>query len=92
MEEPEGALTVNYLQVRLVTREGRSIVGVRVNEDAFSIQIRDLSNTLHSFWKEELRELHKEWDKSSMPSYKAILTSVDIDDIVAFLASLQGNL
>jgi putative heme-binding domain-containing protein len=92
LEEPEGDLTVNYLQVRLVTGEGRSLVGTRVNEDSFSIQIRDLSNNFHSFWKEELTELHKEWGKSSMPSYKAILNAAEIDDIVAFLATLQGSL
>src|SRR4029077_17289682 len=39
---PEAAVPDGFLFVRLVTRAGRSITGVLINEDAFSIQIRDL--------------------------------------------------
>jgi putative heme-binding domain-containing protein len=48
---PEASIPRNFMQVRLVTREGQRLVGVRLNEDTFSIQIRDLSNQVHSFWK-----------------------------------------
>ena len=41
----------DFLQVSLVTKDGQKLTGVRVNEDSFSIQIRDLSNQFHSFWK-----------------------------------------
>ena len=51
----------------------RRCCGVRVNEDTFSIQVRDASNRVHSFWKTELRELHKEWGRSPMPSYAETL-------------------
>jgi cytochrome c oxidase cbb3-type subunit III len=81
----------NFLQVRIVTRDGRSITGARINEDAFSIQVRDVSGQIHSFWKEELKELHKDWGKSPMPSYSGKLTSQEIEDLVSYLASLRGG-
>ena len=89
--EPEAAVPNNFLQVRVATRDARRITGTRLNEDSFSIQLRDLSGNVHSFWKRDLEELHKGWGESSMPSYRAILTPVELDDLVAYLASLQGR-
>lgn len=84
-------LTDNFLQIRVVTRDGRAITGVRLNEDPFSIQLRDLSGGIHSFWKSELKELHKDWGKSPMPNYKDVFKPEEIDDLVAYLASLRGR-
>jgi len=81
----------NFLQVRVTTQDGRAITGARVNEDAFSIQLRDVSGKVYSFWKEELKELHKDWDKSPMPSYRDKLTPTEIDDLISYLASLRGK-
>ena len=80
----------NFLQVRVVARDGRPITGVRVNEDTFTIQIRDSSDRVYSFRKGELRELHKDWGKSPMPSYRSLLSGSEIQDLVAYLTSLQG--
>jgi putative heme-binding domain-containing protein len=81
----------NFLQVRIVTRDGRQITGVRLNEDTFSIQVRDSSDRIFSFLKDELRELHKDWGKSPMPSYRGVLSDSEIQDLIAYLASLQGS-
>ncbi len=80
----------NYLRVHAVTRDGKPIDGVRVDEDTFTIQIRDAQDRLYSFRKDELKELRKDWGKSLMPSYRGVLTDSELQDIVAFLASLQG--
>lgn len=80
----------NFLQVRVVTRDGSRIKGVRLNEDTFTIQIRDYSDRVYSFRKEELRELQKDWGKSPMPSYRGVLSELELQDLVAYLASLQG--
>jgi hypothetical protein len=89
--DPEAAVPDGFLQVRLVTQDGRRITGVRVNEDTFSIQIRDLSDNFHSFFKSELAELDKQQGKSPMPSYKGVFSSGELDDLVAYLDSLRGN-
>jgi cytochrome c oxidase cbb3-type subunit III len=68
------------------------MTGVRVNEDSFSIQIRDLSNQFHSFWKSELAELVKEPSRSPMPSYSQMLTQDELNNLIAYLESLKSNL
>jgi cytochrome c oxidase cbb3-type subunit III len=88
---PEASIPRDFMQVRLITKDGQSLTGVRVNEDTFSIQIRDLSNRLHSFWKTELTELVKEPNRSPMPSYSKTLTPEELDNLVAYLESLEGN-
>lgn len=83
------SLPENFLFVRLTTREGRELAGVRVNEDTFSIQIRDATGAIHSFLKSELAELHKDFGKSPMPSYATVLSINELDDLTAYLASLR---
>jgi len=80
----------NFLQVRLTANDGRQITGARVNEDTFSIQVRDAAGRIYSFWKDDLKELHEDWGKSPMPGYRGKLTDGEIDDLVAWLASLRG--
>jgi putative heme-binding domain-containing protein len=87
----EISLSQNFLQVRAVTRKGEEIVGARINEDTFSIQIRDAANRVRSFFKDELRVLDKQWGRTPMPSYEGVLTGEEIGDLVAFLASLRGD-
>jgi len=81
----------NFLQVRVVTKDGRRITGARLNEDPFSIQLRDRSGRVYSFWKDELAELHKDWGKSPMPSYRDVFTPGELEDLVAYLCSLRDN-
>jgi len=80
----------NFLQVRVVTKEGKSLTGLRVDEDAFTIQIRDYSDRIYSFRKDELRELVKDWGKTPMPAYGGVLSEQEIRDLVAWLAGLRG--
>jgi cytochrome c oxidase cbb3-type subunit 3 len=89
--DPPSALPEGFVQVRVVTKDGRRLTGVRLNEDTYSLQMRDLSNRLHSFWKAELKEYHKDRGQSPMPSYRGIFSDAEIDDLVAYLASLRGR-
>jgi alcohol dehydrogenase (cytochrome c) len=85
MYRADSGLPSNFLQVRVTTGDGRQILGVRVNEDTFSIQLRDASGQLLSFQKSELRELRKDWGRSPMPAYASAFSSQELDDVVAFL-------
>ncbi len=87
--DPEASVPSGFLQLRVVTHDGRALRGIRVNEDGFSIQFRDLSGRLHSFWKHELETLEPQWQRSPMGSYEARLTSGQTDDLVAYLVSLK---
>jgi len=86
--DPAADFPRGFAWVRAVTRGDQVVTGVRVNEDTFSIQIRDVAGTLHSLWKAELREFHKDLAKSPMPSYRAKLGPGELDDLVAYLANL----
>ena len=90
--EPEAAVPDGFLQVRVVTSDNRAISGVRINEDTFTIQLRDMGGRTYSFLKQDLKELHKDFGKSPMPAYRGVLTAAEVDDLVAYLASLRGNL
>ncbi len=79
-----------YLRVRVVTQDGRTITGTRMDEDSFTIQFRDDADRIYSFRKTELKELHKDWGKSPMPSYKKTLSAEELNDVAAYLSSLQG--
>ena len=88
--EPEKQLPEGFLMLRIRTKDGHSITGVRLNEDIFTIQVRDLNGNLHSFVKEDLAELQRDSGKTPMPSFRGALSSVETDDLVAYLVSLRG--
>jgi putative heme-binding domain-containing protein len=89
--KPEAGFPEGFLQVQLLTQNGRRITGVRLNEDTFSIQVRDLSGEFLSFFKSELKELSRMPGKSPMPSYSGVFTASELDDLVAYLDSLRGS-
>jgi cytochrome c oxidase cbb3-type subunit 3 len=82
---------VEYLPVRVVTADGREVRGVRINEDPFTIQLRDMSNRFHSFRKSDTKEIDKEFGKSLMPSFRGKLTDTEVDDLAAYLSNLRGG-
>lgn len=79
-----------FLPVHVVTQSGQEVRGLRVNEDSFTIQVRDTSGRLYSFRKADLRTLDKEMGKSLMPDYKSRASGGDLDDLIAYLAGLGG--
>ena len=81
---------VDYLVVRVVDGDGREVVGVRLNEDSYTIQVRDLLGQLHSFYKPHLQTLEKQFDQSLMQSYREQFSNTEIDDLVAYLTTLGG--
>jgi putative heme-binding domain-containing protein len=81
---------LQFLFVHVVTKEGRAIDGTRVAEDTFHIVLEDAQGKFHSFRKDQLRELEKEPGKSTMPSVKGKLSDAQVNDLVAYLASLKG--
>jgi cytochrome c oxidase cbb3-type subunit III len=89
--DPGKELAGNFAVVQLSTQSGQKLSGVRLNEDTWSIQVRDMSSKIHSLWKEDLSELKVE-QKTLMPSYRDRLTPQELEDIVAYLAHMRGEL
>jgi len=90
--DPEASIAAGFLLVEIVTRDGKKITGTRVNENTFSIQVRDFSDKIHSLRKSDLAQLNKQSAKSTMPSYRQQLSDQELDDLVAHLYSLRGGL
>jgi putative heme-binding domain-containing protein len=88
---PEAAQTPGYLVVRAVSADKVEIRGIRVAEDVFWIHIRDASGTLHTLEKKDLKSLARELGATLMPSYQSLLSAIELDDLVAYLANLRGE-
>jgi putative heme-binding domain-containing protein len=88
---PNATLPDGFLLVTVTTADGQRVRGLRVNEDSFSIQLRDVSQQFHSLRKAELKEIKKEFGVSPMPSYQDVFTATELDDLIAYLASLRGE-
>ena len=83
------SVTLKYDTVTAVTADGRTIVGVPMNEDTFTLQLMDTTERIHSFDKKTLKSLQHE-KRSLMPAYDAArLPNGDLDDLVAYLQSLR---
>ena len=78
-----------YLPLRAVTRDGTVYEGMRANEDAFTVQLITGTGSVVSLRKADLAELEKRFGHSLMPA-TANLSSEDIDNLIAYLASLGG--
>lgn len=87
--EPGAAVPEGYLLVTVTPKSGEPVTGVRLNEDSFSIQLRDGSGRAFSFWKKDLAQVDSQRGKSAMPSYKGQVSDVELTDLVAYLASLK---
>jgi len=89
--DPAAAVPESYLLVTVVPTSGPRVSGIRVNEDSFSIQVRDDAGRSYSFWKKDLTRVEAQRGKSPMPSYRGRLTETELTDVVAYLASLKED-
>ena len=87
--DPAGDVPDSFRAVQLTTRDGQSIRGIRLNEDSWSIQLRDFSDKFHSFWKKDIVKITSE-KRTTMPSYRGRLNDQEVNDVVAFLAAQRG--
>jgi len=87
---PSADVPQEYAGVTVVTRDGKRITGVRINEDNFTLQLRDASQNFQMFQKDELQRVIPEM-KSLMPAYSS-LDKDDLQNLLAYLDTLRGDL
>jgi putative heme-binding domain-containing protein len=85
LRDPPSSLPEDFLYITAVTKAGKTIRGIRLNEDTFTIQIKDTTGNIYSLRKQELKELKKETGQTPMPSFEKTLSPDDLQDLVAFL-------
>jgi len=91
LRNPAKTMPEDFLLVEAVTTSGQAIRGIRLNEDTFTIQLKDSQSRFYSFRKSELRDLKKLRGETPMPAYASVLSETELDDLIAFLASQRGK-
>ncbi len=87
--EPSKDIAPEYETVAIATKEGRVIVGIRINETNFNIQLREENGRFHSFLKRDLDGV-KLQKKSLMPeNFGEQITVKELHDLFAYLMSLE---
>ncbi|MCU1235393.1 MAG: ccoP2 [Candidatus Solibacter sp.] len=85
---PSADITPGGDGVTVTTVDGRRVTGIRINEDSFTLQLRDQSQKFITFDKSEIRQVTHE-KKSLMPTYSS-LPPRDLEDLLAYLSTLRG--
>jgi putative heme-binding domain-containing protein len=87
--DPTAAMRPINRSVRAITRDGKTIIGRRLNEDTWSVQLIDAQERLVSLAKADLKE-YTVIKTSSMPSYRGKLSAQELADVLAYLLTLKG--
>ncbi len=87
---PSSDIPEDYAGVTVITEDGKHVTGVRINEDTFSVQLRDSSQNFQMFQKDEVQQVIHE-TKSLMPAYNS-LAPQELQDLLAYLDTLRGDL
>ena len=85
---PSEKVLPNQWRVEATTKSGARITGRLLNEDTYSLQMFDAREGLKSMAKADLAG-YRVLKDSAMPSYQASITGKDLDDLLAYLASLR---
>ncbi len=79
----------NFLAVRVEMSDGRKLRGMRINEDAFILNLRDTEGRYYMLQKDKIDKLTREFGESIMPGYGSTLNSEQITDLVAYMTTLR---
>jgi putative heme-binding domain-containing protein len=89
--KPADSLPEGFAYFAATGADGRSVRGIRVNEDTFTIQLKDTAGRFHSFRKSEVKDLRRLAHETPMPAYQGQVAGAELDDLVAYLAALRGK-
>ena len=76
--------------VRIVTKDGTTVTGKLLNQDATSVQMMNPKEELKTYLRASLRE-YTIIDKGLMPPVEGKLNAQQVADIVSYLGSLKGS-
>ena len=85
--DPDADVSPAFRVFRVLTNAGRTVRGTLLNQDTFSVQMRDESGELRAFMKRDLRE--HGFEPSPMPSYRTRLNQQELSDVVSYLLTLK---
>jgi putative heme-binding domain-containing protein len=86
--DPGADVQPRYWVAKFKDGAGNAIEGFVMNEDTYTVQLMDMNEQLHSYEKAAIKDYRVE-KTSKMPSYKESLTGEQLNDLLAYLASLR---
>ena len=86
--DPDADLAAPFRVYQVTTKTGETVPGTLLNQDTFSVQLRDDKGALRAFLKSDLKQ--HGFQPSPMPSYKGRLTPQEVADVVSYLLTLKG--
>ena len=85
--EPNADIPLDYRSVSVTDRKGANISGIHLNEDEYSVHLRDMSGNLRSFMKSDIAQIALP-RQSLMPPFTSLSTA-DLENLVAYLSALR---
>jgi putative heme-binding domain-containing protein len=86
--DPNANVAPEYWVAKIITSKGKTRSGFLLNQDSYAVQFLDFTDGLQTVARSELKDFGI--DRSSiMPSYKSTLSAAELDDLIAYLASLE---
>ena len=89
--DPNASIVPGWAMARITLADGSRVSGVKINEDQFSVMIREGNGRIHHIAKADAKQVDVD-SKSSMPSYQGVIPDGELADLVAYLFSLRGGL
>ena len=86
--EPDADIAVAFRLYQVTPATSAPVRGVLLNQDTFSVQLRDEQQNLRAFLKSDLKQ--HGFLPSPMPSFKGRLTPQEVADVVSYLLTLKG--
>jgi putative heme-binding domain-containing protein len=87
--DPNADVRPEYRVFQATSKDGQTVRGELLNQDTFTVQLRDTDQRLRSFTKADLRSFG--FLDSPMPSYRGKLSDQELKDLVSYLVSLKGS-
>jgi putative heme-binding domain-containing protein len=88
--DPDAEVISDNRFVRIVTKDGTSVTGKLLNQDALSVQLMNPKEELKTYLRANLREFTI-LDKGLMPPVQGKLSDQQIADVVSYLSSLKDR-
>jgi putative heme-binding domain-containing protein len=85
---PDDEVLAENRFVRFITKDGATVTGRLLNQDAVSVQLINSRDELKSYLRASLRN-YTILDKGLMPSTQGKLSDQQVSDIVSYLSSLK---
>ena len=89
--DPSKEILPGWAAITVTKLDGTKLTGVERGFDNFSAQLVDTAGNYYSFFRADVASIERE-NRSLMPAdYGQRLAPAEIDDLVAYLASLRGT-